>query len=120
VGVHRGHARILRQARDFGEPAGVVSRGDGTGDGTGAGPARRSGLDFAAQSEEREQLVPADLREPPKPIQLFIWERLRSQERPPTSPQIPRSEACPSNIRLIFGEYYGDPFNGHSPGSWRF
>ncbi|MET3921761.1 hypothetical protein [Arthrobacter sp. UYEF20] len=24
------------------------------------------------QSEEPEQLVPADLREPPKPIQLFI------------------------------------------------
>jgi hypothetical protein len=66
-------------------------------------------LDFGAQSEEPEQFVPADPREPPKPIQLFIRERPHSQERPPTSPQIPGSDAYPGNIRLIFGEYYGDP-----------
>ena len=43
--VGRGrHAQFLGQSGDFGEPAGVVGRGDGSG----AGPARRSGLDFAA------------------------------------------------------------------------
>lgn len=38
------HAQLFRQARDFGEPAGVVGRGDRSG----AGPARRAGLDVAA------------------------------------------------------------------------
>ncbi len=44
--------QFLCQARDFGEPAGVVGRGDGSG----AGPARRAGLDLAPRAG-----VPLDL-----------------------------------------------------------
>jgi hypothetical protein len=48
------------------------------------------------QSEEPEQLVLADLREPPKTIQLFIREHLRSQERPPTSHKFPAQKPTPA------------------------
>src|SRR6476469_3531278 len=61
------------------------------------------------QREEPEQLLPADLREPPQPRQLLLREHLRRHRDLPERGPDPQLRRLPSHIRPIFGEYYATP-----------
>ena len=81
-----------------------------------AGPRTRPGSTNAtaagANVKKPEQLLPADLREPPQPRQLLLREHLRRHSDLPERGPDPQLRRLPSHIRPIFGEYYADPDTG--------
>ena len=80
-----------------------------------ATPARVDERDIRRrQREEPEQLLPADLREPPQPRQLLLREHLRRHRDLPERGPDPQLRRLPSHIRPIFGEYYATPKRSES------
>jgi hypothetical protein len=107
--VIRHEPQPRQRAQGYGKPEPV--------DRTSA-PARINERDVGrSEREESEQLLPANLREPPQGLQFLVREHLSDQQHLQPEPEDPQLRSLPSHIRPIFLEYYGDPGSALSQNS---